>query len=163
MLRGRVCRVTRRPGFFRACALWLVQKPRAARAERRAPHGRRRAQNLLSARHDGLVLDGHRARLSLDASCLSLAVIATTGAGKAASFILLNLLSQDGRSIVATDTSGSLYSRTSADLQRRGYTAPFSLFVENNCQLLRPPISASAECGRRMAIAERTQPLQTCL
>lgn len=78
-------------------------------------------KTLLSARHDGLVLDGHRARLSLDASCRNLAVIATTGAGKTASFILPNLLSQDGGSIVATDPSGTLYARTSGDLQRRGY------------------------------------------
>lgn len=78
-------------------------------------------KNLLSPKHEGLLLDGHRARLSLDASCRNLAVIATTGAGKTASFILPNLLSQDGGSIVATDPSGTLYARTSGDLERRGY------------------------------------------
>jgi hypothetical protein len=55
---------------------------------------------LLSPRHKGLLLDGHRARLSPDASCRNLAVMATTGAGKTASFILPNLLSQDDGSIV---------------------------------------------------------------
>lgn len=48
-------------------------------------------------------------------------MIAATGSGKTASFILPNLLSLDGRSLVATDPSGTLYARTSGDLARRGY------------------------------------------
>lgn len=71
--------------------------------------------------------DGHRARLSLDASCRNLAVIATTGAGKTASFILPNLLSQDDGFIMATDPAGTLYTRTSGDLQRRGYKVHLSI------------------------------------
>ena len=78
-------------------------------------------KDLLSVKHRGLTLDGGRARLSEDASFRNVAVVATTGAGKTASFILPNLLSLDGGSIVATDPSGTLYARTSSDLKRRGY------------------------------------------
>lgn len=76
---------------------------------------------LLSPRHDGLVLDGQDLRLSDDASFRNLAIIATTGAGKTASFILPNLLMQNRGSIVATDPSGTLYERASGDLALRGY------------------------------------------
>jgi type IV secretion system protein VirD4 len=83
--------------------------------------GNRELSELLSPKHMGLVLDGARARLSDEDSFRNLAVIATTGAGKTSSFILPNLLSLDGRSIVATDPSGTLYERASGDLVRRGY------------------------------------------
>ena len=76
---------------------------------------------MLSPKNSGLLLDGDKARLSDDDSFRNLAVIATTGAGKTASFILPNLLSLEGSSIVATDPSGTLYARTSGDLVRRGY------------------------------------------
>lgn len=78
-------------------------------------------RTLLSPRHDGLLLDGDKARLDWDDSYRNLAVIATTGAGKTASFIVPNLLTLDGCSIVATDPSGTLYDRTAADLVRRGF------------------------------------------
>lgn len=78
-------------------------------------------KSLFSAKNRGLVLDGASSRLSEDASYRNVAVIATTGAGKTASFILPNLLTQNTGSIVATDPSGTLYARTSADLVRRGY------------------------------------------
>jgi type IV secretory pathway TraG/TraD family ATPase VirD4 len=81
----------------------------------------REKRQLLSTHHDGLLLDGAKSRLTGDASFRNLAVIATTGAGKTASFILPNLLTLDGASMVATDPSGTLYARTSGDLVRRGY------------------------------------------
>lgn len=81
----------------------------------------RARRDLLAARNHGLLLDGVKARLSDEDSFRNLAVIATTGAGKTASFILPNLLSLDGRSLVATDPSGTLYARTSGDLIERGY------------------------------------------
>jgi hypothetical protein len=76
---------------------------------------------LLKPSHTGLLLDGSRLRLSDDDSFRNLAVVATTGAGKTSSFIVPNLLSLDGRSIVATDPSGTLYERCAGDLTRRGY------------------------------------------
>ena len=78
-------------------------------------------RTLLSASNSGLLLDGARLRLSDDDSFRNLALIATTGAGKTSTFIIPNLLSLDGRSIVATDPSGALYDRTAADLKARGY------------------------------------------
>lgn len=77
--------------------------------------------HLLSPSHKGLLIDGERKRLSEDDSFRNLAVIATTGAGKTASFILPNLLSINSGSIVATDPSGTLYERASGDLKKRGY------------------------------------------
>lgn len=81
----------------------------------------RERRTLLSASNSGLLLDGARLRLSDDDSFRNLALIATTGAGKTSAFIIPNLLSLDGRSIVATDPSGALYDRTAADLKARGY------------------------------------------
>lgn len=78
-------------------------------------------RHILSASHTGLLLDGDRLRLTDQDSFRNLALIATTGAGKTSSFIIPNLLALDGRSIVATDPSGTLYERTSADLVKRGY------------------------------------------
>ena len=108
--------------FFAGKALYSLWKSRQIRAEnagRFLDPGELKA--LLSPKNSGLVLDGGKARLSVDASCRNVAVVATTGAGKTASFILPNLLSLDGGSIVATDPSGTLYERTSGDLVRRGY------------------------------------------
>jgi len=103
---------------------WLLQpwQQRRLREENAARFlGRHERRSLLSPKNTGLLLDGAKARLSDDDSFRNLAVIATTGAGKTASFILPNLLSLDGNSIVATDPSGTLYARTSGDLARRGY------------------------------------------
>ncbi len=80
-------------------------------------------REVLSPANKGLLLDGATLRLSDDDSFRNLALIATTGAGKTSSFILPNLLTLDGRSIVATDPSGGLYDRASGDLVRRGYRA----------------------------------------
>lgn len=106
--------------FARSLYLWWRQRRiREENAGRFLDGGER--GSLLSSRNAGLLLDGAGSRLSDDDSFRNLAVVATTGAGKTASFILPNLLSLDGRSIVATDPSGSLYERTSGDLVRRGY------------------------------------------
>lgn len=78
-------------------------------------------KNLLSPNHNGLVLDGHRGRLSNDASFRNVAVVATTGAGKTSSYIIPNLLSLDDCSIVATDPSGALSEKTAGDLEKRGF------------------------------------------
>lgn len=108
--------------FFIARALHSLWQQRHIRTENagRFLDGKE-LRSLLSHKHSGLVLDGASARLTDDDSFRNLAVIATTGAGKTSSFILPNLLSLDGRSIVATDPSGTLYERASGDLVRRGY------------------------------------------
>lgn len=76
---------------------------------------------LLSSSNRGFVLDGKDLRLSANDSFRNVAVIATTGAGKTASFILPNVLRIDGASMVIADPSGSLFERTSGDLEARGY------------------------------------------
>ena len=77
---------------------------------------------LLSSSNRGFVLDGRgKERLSADDSFRNLAVVATTGAGKTAGFILPNILSIDDASMVIADPSGALFEKTSADLRRRGY------------------------------------------
>jgi type IV secretion system protein VirD4 len=108
--------------LFASHALYSWWRHRELRAEN---SGRlldvKELQTLFTPRNKGLVLDGKNLRLSEDASFRNMAIMATTGAGKTASFILPNLLMQEHGSIVATDPSGSLYARTSGDLVRRGY------------------------------------------
>lgn len=83
---------------------------------------RRERRKLLASRHKGFVLDGAgKERLSAEDSCRNVAVVATTGAGKTAGFILPNVMRIDGASMVIADPSGALFAKTSADLVRRGY------------------------------------------
>lgn len=77
--------------------------------------------SILSPSNKGFVVDGVSKRLSADDSFRNLAVVATTGAGKTAGFILPNILRLDGCSMVIADPSGSLFQRTSGDLEARGY------------------------------------------
>jgi type IV secretion system protein VirD4 len=81
--------------------------------------GDKEVKALLSPKHAGLVLGG--SRLSHDQSFRNSAIIAATGAGKTANFIIPNLLALDDVSIVATDPFGKLFEQTSGDLARRGY------------------------------------------
>ena len=104
----------------RTVSEWLKTRERRQENEGHFLEDRER-RTLLSPKHDGLLLDGDKARLDREDSFRNLAMIATTGAGKTASFIIPNLLALDNCSIVATDPSGSLYDRTAADLTRRGY------------------------------------------
>jgi type IV secretion system protein VirD4 len=105
----------------RTVSEWLKTRERRQENEGHFLEDRAR-RTLLSPKHDGLLLDGDKARLDREDSFRNLAMIATTGAGKTASFIVPNLLALDNCSIVATDPSGSLYDRTAGDLARRGYT-----------------------------------------
>ena len=100
-------------------AWWRNREIRAENAGRFIEPGE--LKDLVSPKNTGLLLDGGKAQLSVDSSCRNLAVIATTGAGKTASFILPNLLAQNEGSMVVTDPSGTLFERTSGDLVRRGY------------------------------------------
>ena len=105
----------------RTVSEWLKTRERRQENEGYFLEDRAR-RTLLSPKHDGLLLDGDKSRLDAEDSFRNLAMIASTGAGKTASFIVPNLLTLDHCSIVATDPSGSLYDRTAADLTRRGYT-----------------------------------------
>ena len=105
----------------RTVSEWLKTRERRQENEGYFLEDRAR-RTLLSHKHDGLLLDGDKSRLDADDSFRNLAMIASTGAGKTASFIVPNLLTLDNCSILATDPSGSLYDRTAADLTRRGYT-----------------------------------------
>ena len=108
--------------LFAGHALYSWWRQREIRSENSGRLlGVREIRELLSPRNTGLVLDGRDLRLSDDASFRNLAIMATTGAGKTASFILPNLLGLNHGSIVATDPSGALYKKTSGDLVRRGY------------------------------------------
>ena len=69
---------------------WKSREMRAENAGRFLEPGE--LKELLSAKNKGLLIAGDKARLSVDASCRNVAVIATTGAGKTASYILPNLL-----------------------------------------------------------------------
>lgn len=137
--------------FFAGRALYSWWKHRQLRTENAGRFlDASEIQKLLSAKHRGLVLDGARARLSEEASCRNVAVIATTGAGKTASFILPNLLSLQEGSIVATDPSGTLYARAAGDLAARGYQV---------CQLT--PIDLSASIGYNpLALANSVSEMQ---
>ena len=110
-------------GLFiaRTVSEWLKTRERRQENEGYFLEDRAR-RTLLSPKHDGLLLDGDKSRLDAEDSFRNLAMIASTGAGKTASFMVPNLLTLDHCSIVATDPSGSLYDRTAADLTRRGYT-----------------------------------------
>lgn len=108
--------------LFAGHALYTWWKQRELRAENAGRFlDATETRELFGAKHRGLVLDGALSRLSVEDSCRNVAVIATTGAGKTASFILPNILSQNDGSMVLTDPSGTLYERTSGDLKARGY------------------------------------------
>ena len=68
---------------------------------------------LLSSRNTGLVLDGHKGRLSERESFQNVCVVARVGAGKTSRYIIPNVLTLDDCSMVITDPSGEIYERTS--------------------------------------------------
>lgn len=78
--------------------------------------------SLFSGSNRGFVMDGKDKRLSENDSFRNVAVVATTGAGKTAGFILPNVMRIDGASMVIADPSGALFAKTSGDLEARGYS-----------------------------------------
>lgn len=78
-------------------------------------------RRLMSGSNAGFVLDGVGKRLSDQESFRNVAVVATTGAGKTAGFIVPNVLRLDGASLVVADPSGAIHAKTSGDLLSRGY------------------------------------------
>lgn len=93
------------------------------------PSGRRGAKFLsgwkhwqpLSRNNDGLLIDGHKYRLSAKASFESVLTVGGMGRGKSSTFVIPNLLTLDDCSFVVSDTSGELYARTSGALAQRGF------------------------------------------
>lgn len=79
-------------------------------------------KRLLSGRKSGFVMDGKGGeRLSENDSCRNVAVVAVTGAGKTAGFIIPNVMNLDNGSMVIADPSGGIFAKTSGDLEARGY------------------------------------------
>lgn len=78
-------------------------------------------RRLMARSNGGFVLDGVGKRLSDQDSFRNVAVVATTGAGKTAGFIIPNVLRLDGSSMVIADPSGGIFAKTSGDLLERGY------------------------------------------
>lgn len=79
------------------------------------------AAKIMSPKHTGFVVDGDKRRLSEDMSCRNLCVLASTGGGKTAGFIIPNIMMQSTGSMVITDPSGAIFEKTAGDLARRGY------------------------------------------
>lgn len=104
-------------GFFRLFTFgWWPAGGRGAKFLRGWDHWK-----LLSRQHNGLLVDGHRYRLSEKASFECVLTVGGMGRGKSSTFVIPNLLTLDDCSFVISDTSGELYARTSGSLARRGY------------------------------------------
>lgn len=73
--------------------------------------------------NDGLLIDGHKHRLSQKDSFNHFALISRTGGGKTTSFVIPNILklAEQKNSMVITDISGELYQQTSGYLESKGY------------------------------------------
>jgi type IV secretory pathway TraG/TraD family ATPase VirD4 len=78
---------------------------------------------LFSSFNDGLLIDGHKHRLSGKESFNHFALISRTGGGKTTSFVIPNILklAEKKNSMVITDISGELYEQTSGYLESKGY------------------------------------------
>jgi type IV secretion system protein VirD4 len=79
------------------------------------------AWRLVNARNRGLFVDGDRLRLSESDSFCHLALVAPPGAGKTTKYIIPNVLQLDGCSMLITDPSGEIWTRTSGSLRARGF------------------------------------------
>ncbi len=78
---------------------------------------------LFKNSNKGLLIDGHKHRLSLTDSFNHFALVSRTGGGKTTSFVVPNILklSDQNCSMVITDISGELYTKTSGHLASKGY------------------------------------------
>ena len=99
--------------------VWLINRSKTNDSARFM--NRREELQVFGPRNKGLIIDGRSQRLSEDASCKHIAILARTGAGKTSRFILPNLLKQDQCSFLVTDLSGELFQKTSGYLKKRGF------------------------------------------
>ena len=78
---------------------------------------------LFSHKNKGLLIDGDKKRLSLDESFKHILLVAQTGAGKTTKFIIPNVLklAETENSIIVTDPSGEIFSKTSGYMQSKGF------------------------------------------
>jgi len=76
---------------------------------------------LIGKGQSGLLIDGHKNRLSEKASFESVLTVGGMGRGKTSTFLIPNLLTATNASYVVTDTSGEIFDRTSGDLVSKGY------------------------------------------
>ncbi len=76
---------------------------------------------LIGKSQKGLLIDGHKNRLSEKASFESALTVGGMGRGKTSTFLIPNLLTATDASYVVTDTSGEIFDRTSGYLASRGY------------------------------------------
>lgn len=80
-----------------------------------------KARELLHRKYKGLLIDGYKKRLTDLESFSHLALIAPTGTGKTTRYIIPNVLSLDNCSMVITDPSGEIYTKTSGYLKSKGF------------------------------------------
>jgi type IV secretory pathway TraG/TraD family ATPase VirD4 len=78
---------------------------------------------IFSSSNKGLLIDGHKHRLSLKDSFNHFALISRTGGGKTTSFVIPNILklANEKNSMIITDISGELFEQTSGYLSSCGY------------------------------------------
>lgn len=96
---------------------------------------KRESKEIINARHDGLVIDGYKLRLTREASFSHLAVLGPSGQGKTSRVILPNLLQLDDVSLVITDPSRELYEKSSGCLAQKGYNVQLIDFSRPNQSL----------------------------
>jgi type IV secretion system protein VirD4 len=75
-----------------------------------------------SPHHEGVLLDGHKYRLSEQKSFNHTVLMAPSGSGKTTRYVIPNMCSLPHASLVITDIKGELYRKTSGYLQQQGYT-----------------------------------------
>ncbi len=97
-----------------------LEKPRGMYGSARWLNGLAK-WSLISRWNKGLLLDGKRARLSLNKSFTHLALVAPTGTGKTTRYVIPNILSLKGASCVVTDPSGEIYANSKSWLESQGY------------------------------------------
>jgi type IV secretory pathway TraG/TraD family ATPase VirD4 len=76
---------------------------------------------LINRFRKGLLLNGKNDRMSQKNSFIHNLLVAPTGGGKTSSFIVPNIFSLDNCSILVTDLSGEIYTKTSGRMAQRGY------------------------------------------
>ena len=84
---------------------------------------KRESHKLFGKNRGGVLIDGHKRRLSAKDAFAGIAVISPSGSGKTTVFVLPNVftLAKEGHSMIITDISGEIYQSTSGYLGKQGY------------------------------------------